>query len=89
MLDVQIFGLNPVGHHASSLMLHLVNTLLVFGVLLAMTRERVRPVLAWQVLFREHLARYRRAEPQAAGGAWTGVWLVPDGEDGGGGNQGD
>lgn len=53
MLDVQIFGLNPVGHHASSLMLHLVNTLLVFGVLLAMTRERW-PSFAVAALFGLH-----------------------------------
>ncbi len=30
MLDVQLFGLDPAGHHAVNLLLHLVNTLLVF-----------------------------------------------------------
>lgn len=32
-LDCQIFGLNPIGHHATSLMLHMANTLLIFWIL--------------------------------------------------------
>jgi tetratricopeptide (TPR) repeat protein len=36
-LDCQLFGLNPAGHHATSLLLHLVNTLLLFAVLRGMT----------------------------------------------------
>src|SRR5579864_4513936 len=30
MADVQLFGLNPAGHHLTSLMLHLTNALLLF-----------------------------------------------------------
>src|SRR5262249_19807894 len=37
MLDVQLFGLNPWGHHLTSLLLHLANTLLLFLVLRRMT----------------------------------------------------
>ena len=37
MLDCQLFGLNPVGHHATSLLLHLANVGLVFFVLRAFT----------------------------------------------------
>ena len=32
MLDVQVFGLNPAGHHFSNLLLHVLNTLLVFSI---------------------------------------------------------
>ena len=37
MLDYQLYGSNPRGHHFSSLLLHLVNTLLLFFVLKRMT----------------------------------------------------
>ena len=37
MLDYQLFGLNPAGHHLTSLLLHLANVLLLFGVLHQMT----------------------------------------------------
>ena len=37
MLDAELFGLNSAGHHATALGLHVANTLLVFGVLRAMT----------------------------------------------------
>ena len=30
MLDVQLFGLNPAGHHLSNLLFHIANTMLVF-----------------------------------------------------------
>ena len=33
MLDVQVYGLEPGGHHLTSVLWHLVNTLLLFGVL--------------------------------------------------------
>lgn len=38
MLDVQVFGLNPAGHHAVNLILHCVNVLLLFSCLLALTK---------------------------------------------------
>lgn len=37
MLDCEIFGLNPAGHHLTNLLLHLGNTLLLFLVLEQMT----------------------------------------------------
>lgn len=37
MLDVQLFGLNPAGHHLTSLSLHVANVVLLFFVLQMMT----------------------------------------------------
>jgi tetratricopeptide (TPR) repeat protein len=37
MLDVTLFGLNPAGHHLTSLLLHIGNTLLLFGLLARMS----------------------------------------------------
>jgi tetratricopeptide (TPR) repeat protein len=37
MLDVQLYGLHPGRHHLTSVLLHIVNTLLLFGVLRSMT----------------------------------------------------
>ncbi len=39
MLDIALFGLNPVGPHAVNLLLHLANTLLLFFVLKRMTKS--------------------------------------------------
>jgi tetratricopeptide (TPR) repeat protein len=41
MLDVQLFGLEPRGHHATSLLLHVSNALLVFWVFRRATGEPV------------------------------------------------
>ena len=38
MLDVQLFGLNPRGHHLTNLLLHIANTLLLFFVFNRMTK---------------------------------------------------
>jgi len=40
MLDVELFGLEPGGHHATSLALHVLNVLLLFAVFLRMTGRR-------------------------------------------------
>jgi hypothetical protein len=37
MLDCQLFGLNPAGHHITNLILHLASTLLLFWILQHMT----------------------------------------------------
>ena len=37
MLDCELFGLNPLGHHLTNLLLHILNTLLLFWVLKRMT----------------------------------------------------
>jgi tetratricopeptide (TPR) repeat protein len=37
MLDVQIFGLNPMGHHLVNILFHIVNSLLLFGILRKLT----------------------------------------------------
>lgn len=38
MLDVQLFGMNPAGHHLVSLLFHIANTVLLFLVLFRMTK---------------------------------------------------
>ena len=45
MLDCQLFGLNPGGHHLTNLMLHLANTLLLFLLLNRMTSALYRSAL--------------------------------------------
>jgi Flp pilus assembly protein TadD len=42
LLDVQLFGLNPWGHHATSVVLHALNTALLFLLLRRMTGARWR-----------------------------------------------
>jgi len=37
ILDYKLFGLNPAGHHFTNLMLHIINTLLLFFILQKMT----------------------------------------------------
>lgn len=39
MADVEIFGLNPAGHHAVSVILHLANSLLLMYLLIALTKR--------------------------------------------------
>jgi len=53
MLDCQLYGLSPAGHHLTNLFLHLLNTLLLFGVLKTMTRA-VWPSAFAAVLFAVH-----------------------------------
>jgi Flp pilus assembly protein TadD len=45
MLDCQLFGLNPKGHHLTNLLFHLANTLLLFFVFRRMTGCRWRSAL--------------------------------------------
>ena len=40
MLDARLYGLNPLGHHLTSLLIHLANTLILFGLLRRMTGSR-------------------------------------------------
>jgi tetratricopeptide (TPR) repeat protein len=56
MLDVQLYGLNPRGHHLTSLLLHLANVLLLFGVLHRMTGRPLRSA-AVAALFAVHPLR--------------------------------
>ena len=46
MLDCQLYGLAPGGHHFTSLLLHATNTLLVFVVLMRMTKAPWPSVIA-------------------------------------------
>lgn len=55
MLDVELFGLWAGGHHLSSLVLHLLNTLLLFGLLRALTGSAGRSALV-AALFALHPA---------------------------------
>lgn len=45
MLDVQLFGLAPAGHHAVSLLLHTLNALLLASVLYGLTRSWWRSLI--------------------------------------------
>ena len=45
MLDCQIYGLKPGGHHVTNLLLHLVNSLLLFGLLKRLTGALWRSAL--------------------------------------------
>ena len=53
MLDVQLFGLNPMGHHLTSLLFHVANSLLLFVVFRKMTGATWRS-LAVAALFALH-----------------------------------
>ena len=53
MLDWQLFGANPQGHHLSSLLFHVVNTLLLFLVMVRLTR-RLWPSALVAALFAIH-----------------------------------
>jgi protein O-mannosyl-transferase len=55
MLDVQLFGLTPAGHHATNLVLHTLNVLLLFLVLKQMT-GRIWPGAIVAALFAIHPA---------------------------------
>src|ERR1700720_1229132 len=56
MLDVQLYGLDPAGHHLTSLLLHLANVLLLFAVLHRMTGRPLRSA-AVAALFAVHPLR--------------------------------
>ncbi len=56
MLDVQLFGLNPKGHHLTSLLLHLATVLLLFAVLRRTTGSPLRSAAA-AALFAVHPLR--------------------------------
>jgi hypothetical protein len=53
MLDAQLFGLRPAGHHATSFLLHLINVLLLFWLLYRMTGSMWRSALV-AALFAVH-----------------------------------
>jgi Flp pilus assembly protein TadD len=53
MLDVQMYGMSAGPHHVTSLLLHIVNTLLLFGLLHAMT-GRLGPSAFVAALFAAH-----------------------------------
>lgn len=53
MLDVQIYGLNAAGHHATSVALHAINAVLGFFLLSRLTRSRARSAVV-AALFAVH-----------------------------------
>lgn len=53
MLDVEMYGLNPSGHHVTNLLFHLLNSLLLFNLLNYMTRQ-LWPSLIVATLFAVH-----------------------------------
>ena len=56
MIDVELFGLNPAGHHLTNLLLHLLNTFLFFIILDGITGDRWKSAMA-AVLFAIHPLR--------------------------------
>jgi hypothetical protein len=55
MLDVELFGLEPAGHHATNVLLHLLNVWLLFGLLWRMTGF-IWPALIVAAVFAVHPA---------------------------------
>ncbi|MHC4640012.1 MAG: tetratricopeptide repeat protein [Planctomycetota bacterium] len=53
LLDCQLFGLNPTGHHLTNLLLHIASTLLLFAILKRMT-EAFWPCLFVALAFAVH-----------------------------------
>ena len=53
MLDYELYGMEPFGHHLTSLIFHITNTVLLFGVLLKMTGALWRSALV-AILFALH-----------------------------------
>ena len=56
MIDVELFGLNPAGHHLTNLFLHLLNTFLIFVILEKITRDRWKSAMV-AALFAIHPLR--------------------------------
>ncbi len=56
MLDVELFGLNPAGHHAVSLFLHVVNTVIFFLIVNNLTGSQNKSAVA-AILFAIHPLR--------------------------------
>jgi protein O-mannosyl-transferase len=61
MLDVQLWGLNPGGHHTTNVIFHVTNAVLLFLILASMTGARwrsafVAAVFAWHPLHVESVA---------------------------------
>jgi tetratricopeptide (TPR) repeat protein len=61
MLDCQLYGLNPAGHHFTSMLFHVANALLLFLLLQGMTKELwlsaiVAALFAWHPLRVESVA---------------------------------
>lgn len=53
MLDVEMYGLDPSGHHVTNLLFHILNSLLLFNLLDYMTRQ-LWPSLIVSILFAVH-----------------------------------
>ncbi len=61
MLDCQLYGLKPAGHHITNLLFHVANTLLLFGLLRSMTgavwrSAFVAALFAWHPMHVESVA---------------------------------
>jgi hypothetical protein len=56
MLDCELFGLNPAGHHATSALLHAANAALVYLLMVALTGSRRRSLVV-AALFAAHPLR--------------------------------
>ncbi len=75
VLDVQLYGLHPAGHHLTSLIFHLANSLLLFGCLRRMTAATWRSALvaalfAWHPLHVESVAWVAERKDVLSGFFW-------------------
>jgi len=53
MLDCELYGMNPLGHHLTNLLLHIANSTLLYIIFVSFTRSRYQP-LALALLFALH-----------------------------------
>ncbi len=80
-LDCQLFGVNPAGHHFTSLLLHLANTAFLFAALRRMTGHLWRSAIvaalfAWHPLHIESVAWVAERKDVLCGFFWMlGLWL--------------
>jgi tetratricopeptide (TPR) repeat protein len=80
MLDFELYGENPGGHHVTSALLHLLNALLLFGAMRALTgavwkSALVAALFAWHPLHVESVAWVaERKDVLSAAFALTAIW---------------
>ena len=80
MLDVELFGLNPGGHHLSSILIHALNTAVLCLALQALTKRTLSSVLvaglfAWHPLHIESVAWVAERKDVLCAGFWfLGLW---------------
>jgi tetratricopeptide (TPR) repeat protein len=79
MLDCQIFGLHPAGHHLTSALLHTANTVLLFLILSSVTgalwrSAAVAALFGWHPLHVESVAWVAERKDVLCGFFWMATW---------------